>query len=1215
MSSDTGAQPTGSSAGVALLGRGMTHRARPQTVLARRWSPVGSIGAVGRSSVGFGLAVGRSRSIRPTVEVGDLNSAALRPPIEFWRSEAPRDDAAPAQTVPAATGPTMSPAQANRAPDAAAGHRVDTDGAQRLASAASTKPVARRPSGPTIPTSRRLAAPARPTWTDQVIQRSSIGSVRLVTGSPPSASEVPDDFVSSGDSKVDALRLLLRSQQAPDPRLGTPRPAQGAAPRRAAPAADHPTVVRGDTTAGASTGPGRFARSIRPEIVDPSSDTAGGVRRTASADAQLPTAGSSTPSPAGRPSSRGLPTAGQRRAAGSAAAPSRVESLRALLVEQGILAGDDAADAPATASPAELPTASGPDTGRTSGPGRRSAPRRSSDDDGQAATPTVRRAAEGPMVRRSASTGESGPSASGMPTVPAGQGASSPTPRSDGGGTTPAGSGTAAGEPRTATGEAATASVRSAAARAGANDLRIQRMLALSGVETAPGRPDGSADQLDGSADQLATDRSIEAASTELGGDSRVFGRRSESPAESPAASPARMSPGSVTGSAGRAVARRHRLPWTNDRPELASAVDLLRRTERTSVTAGVSVTGRASAPDVSTVGHGTQVDGPSGDVTNLRRVTLPRALSTHHRPERTIARRSAVPPTGRPAAERGAGGAPTIAPAIAPADSPGGHAAPGGGTPIVAPPASGASSARSSVGSTGGSASSATVQRRVDAPTEAIADTATDTATDAASEPTTDTASELIADVAPGSLGGPAGSEGRRDTARRAAARPTPPAIDRDRGVPVGLPAVEDGTTYSGSREAPTTVAASPARSVRVSASAPGGQGVQRSVDGGAIGEPSSAPTVRRAVPMSVAGPGALLGVVRRSRRSGDATTTEARPAVSTPGSPAGRPPAPGPVSAVAAASATVISSVAHQDVGAPTPDARPGPRESAGPGSPPGIDVAPVADRPPNSTRATTDLADRFMTELSQTVQRRPAPLPMPFRPMADVISPGRRVLLSTDDASRKALRSVGKVAATTGDTIHLDPAPIAPRRLDEVVAHELTHVAHPSPTPRFFDDVDDSPEERRAEEVAKIMTSSPIAPGNSRPQPAVQRSPEPDVIRRSPAATTSSSATSASVSAESMVSRIRGQNSGDTVQRWARGTAPTGPRPAAAPTIGTRAESAVESGGRADVAAYLDSDAGKAWFEKMLRSNASLLMSLLEDRIIVEAERRGGRTWRSS
>ena len=80
------------------------------------------------------------------------------------------------------------------------------------------------------------------------------------------------------------------------------------------------------------------------------------------------------------------------------------------------------------------------------------------------------------------------------------------------------------------------------------------------------------------------------------------------------------------------------------------------------------------------------------------------------------------------------------------------------------------------------------------------------------------------------------------------------------------------------------------------------------------------------------------------------------------------------------------------------------------------------------------------------------------------------------------RRALARVGKLAATTGDTIHL----ASPRPAPEVIAHELTHVAHPSPVPRFFDDDDRGPEERQAEQVAAIMRRAPILPRTRRRPP---------------------------------------------------------------------------------------------------------------------------------
>ncbi len=591
-------------------------------------------------------------------------------------------------------------------------------------------------------------------------------------------------------------------------------------------------------------------------------------------------------------------------------------------------------------------------------------------------------------------------------------------------------------------------------------------------------------------------------------------------------------------------VRRRHRHSWADQRPELPSAIALLRRpTEPV-----------ASAPNApAQVRADLELDG--GPPAVLRRVTLPRALSVQHRPEPVLRRhRIAAASPALPDA------------AVVPSDaalSPSGAA----GGPVSAP-----------------------VARSVGASVAPAHDTAP------AGDTTHAHDSALAGETAPA----PAGATADEFTpAGVAPTDVTAAAVKPDatvRRIAVDDPAEAAAPTSPFGSTSTTSIPDAADRAARSARSEPA---VRSTIAGGPAVE-RSAPRMRRNrlrhSPIAD-GPGALLDVVRRSAR---------RPALS----------ADPPVDDASAESSTLADD--RSPVGAVDGRIR-------------GAAVRRLPDegRPRRAATAAAEIADRFMSELSQTIQRRPAPLPMPYRPMADVITPGRRVMLSTDDASRHALRSVGKVAATTDRVIHLDPEPLARHRLDEVIAHELTHVAHPSPTPRFFDDVDDSPEERRAEEVAKIMTSSPIAPGNSRPQPAVQRRPagsvsQPDVIRRSPAttppapsATTSSGASSgSSISADALAARITGRSSPDTVRRRAEGgVTPSGPRPSSAPTTGASNERAPGAGARDDLTRYLDSDAGKAWFEKMLRSNTSLLMSLLEDRIIVEAERRGGRTWRGA
>jgi len=657
---------------------------------------------------------------------------------------------------------------------------------------------------------------------------------------------------------------------------------------------------------------------------------------------------------------------------------------------------------------------------------------------------------------------------------------------------------------------------------------------------------------------------------------------------------------------------RRHRHSWADQRPELPSAIALLRRpTEPV-----------ASAPDTpAQVRADLELDG--GPPAVLRRVTLPRALSVQHRPE-PVLRRHRIEAT------------PPLRPAVA--------AAPSDGVPNTSGVAGGAASApvARSVGASVAPAhdtASAVDTIRTGATATAPGDTARTGATATAPGDTARTG-----DRAPGRATAEDVEVPGAVAADVMAAAVRPHAIVRrvaaDDPAEAAAPTSLSGSTSTTSiRDDAGELTADPAgRSATVRP-----PGVDRAVS------PVRRRAARRRHSSVADGPGALLDVVRRTRqRSAVSHDAVVRDVVGTQeGRDESRPGSGVAASVAPPAARTASTSRTASSASLPDGGTR-GHRDPIG-----GVDAV-VGDRsadrsagdrgdvaarrsvevnPPRRVpTAAAELADRFMTELSQTIQRQPAPLPMPYRPMADVITPGRRVMFSTDEASRRALRSVGKVAATTDHVIHLDPEPVARHRLDEVIAHELTHVAHPSPTPRFFDDVDDSPEERRAEEVAKIMTSSPIAPGNSRPQPAVQRRPagsasQPDVIRRSPATTspapsgTTSSGTSpgSSISADALAARITGRSSPDTVRRWAEGGAtPSGPRPSTAPTTGAsteRAERATGAGARDDLTRYLDSDAGKAWFEKMLRSNTSLLMSLLEDRIIVEAERRGGRTWRGA
>ena len=272
-------------------------------------------------------------------------------------------------------------------------------------------------------------------------------------------------------------------------------------------------------------------------------------------------------------------------------------------------------------------------------------------------------------------------------------------------------------------------------------------------------------------------------------------------------------------------------------------------------------------------------------------------------------------------------------------------------------------------------------------------------------------------------------------------------------------------------------------------------------------------------------------------------------------------------------------------------------------------------------------TDLAERFMTELSRSMRSRPAPLPAPFQPMAERITGGRKVMLSTDAATRKALRSVGKVAATTGDTIHLDPSATSPARMNHVMAHELTHIANPSPVARFFDDSIDSPEERRAEATAKIMARSPVAPTSSVLSApgalsgrATASSPS---IRRTPSASApvASGGSPGTVSAEALAASITGTttsgagsaSSGVIHRAWQSAT-PTAERAGSGSLAGSHRQTPTTTSPEAPSSPAFDPDSyeAKQWFLEQLEKNADAIVRLLSERIVTDLERRGGRMW---
>ena len=188
---------------------------------------------------------------------------------------------------------------------------------------------------------------------------------------------------------------------------------------------------------------------------------------------------------------------------------------------------------------------------------------------------------------------------------------------------------------------------------------------------------------------------------------------------------------------------------------------------------------------------------------------------------------------------------------------------------------------------------------------------------------------------------------------------------------------------------------------------------------------------------------------------------------------------------------------------------------------------------------------LAVRFLRELRSRQRVETEALPMAFRGLADQIAGPVPVRIATGAASRRALGSVGRVAATVGSTIHLAERPDGSARSQQILAHELTHVAEPSTMPRFFDDPMVNAEERdarRAEYVVRRAIRDGVSPtsaargrsvGGAVPAVSDQGSAADiaigadrgDVIRRSSAG----SSGSGTVSAQSYADRVQGRASG--------------------------------------------------------------------------------------
>ncbi|MFT3852758.1 MAG: DUF4157 domain-containing protein [Ilumatobacteraceae bacterium] len=121
--------------------------------------------------------------------------------------------------------------------------------------------------------------------------------------------------------------------------------------------------------------------------------------------------------------------------------------------------------------------------------------------------------------------------------------------------------------------------------------------------------------------------------------------------------------------------------------------------------------------------------------------------------------------------------------------------------------------------------------------------------------------------------------------------------------------------------------------------------------------------------------------------------------------------------------------------------------------------------------------------------------AALPARFRPLTTAVV-ARRVRIAHGSASRAALRTVGRPAATLGNVVHLASAPDDSAATTELLAHELVHAATAPARPRFFAEPGRDAEERRANDVGRIARS---ARPDAQPAPVVRRVASAPVVPR--------------------------------------------------------------------------------------------------------------------
>ena len=263
----------------------------PTHSLAMRYM---AVGAVGRASLGFSRAVGRSQGIRPVVSAAELNTHALRPPAGFW-------------------------------------------GYDHVEVMRSHDPTGAVPSEHSLPSRRPAARPM--TWTDRMLpkvstSRSVPAAQRAVAPVAAARPGLPTD------SKFERMRKMFDARTGREPAADArPEPDRARPPGKATsgsrPATVKPETTtspnnvaafggdRGDTAAGPRTGPGRLAESMRPEVHDGTAISLTGGSNSARRDASQTTSRPPAPGPRFAPSPPLPDRGGSNLFSGSSALPGR----------------------------------------------------------------------------------------------------------------------------------------------------------------------------------------------------------------------------------------------------------------------------------------------------------------------------------------------------------------------------------------------------------------------------------------------------------------------------------------------------------------------------------------------------------------------------------------------------------------------------------------------------------------------------------------------------------------------------------------------------------------------------------------------------------------------------------------------------------------------------------------------------------------------------